>query len=1115
MKKKALALILSLTMLVSSIVPGLMVSANGTTTSDITTIEEVETPLSSEPDKGTQTPETTEPTVPGEGETTEPTVPGEGETTEPTVPGEGGTTEPTVPGEGGTTEPTVPGEGGTTEPTDPENPAIDAEAIYNCFMACTTIEEIEALKVQISDEEWAALSDDQKAAIEEHIASLKGKDETDTSAEELYNRFMACTTIEEIEALKAQLTEENWAKLSEEQKAAIEAHIAELEQAQQPDEEQIMAAVMALVAEDVPDEKVSIDNKWFSFEGVPEDQKPASFTIYEGELKAGNLPTIEGYEFEKATYNGTEVLSVGQVTYDGKTYVYYETAASEGSPVRLVLPEGKTIVLNYKKTAVDITYTVTVDSQPQNPQDDGSISVSGISYGQTTESTVTIIPATNPKTVFPGNGYTFEVTIPRGYQATVTANSETLAPKLGESPSYTLQNNTVVKTEGTDYLTHALYTVENTQEAQTVNVALTKDNTHNFNADLIRQTIYFGGGDRVSSSNINGGTWEGNFTGDTVSWVFETEKQYATWLQGKPNPKWLLNVLQINGADLIIPFTDNQTKITELPSGTIISITRSRHDANELEGRYAWYKYTITATNCHEDLVVTGGNLNGTTHNEYMPYEFIGVDTFEYQTNNRWVEAKISQPFSANTVDRTQFRFKLKPGYGEPKFDINGAQFNATFNEEDQYYYVQFDVPDTFPALITIDAEEVLMKVAYQAGQSADGQTINADNMPTDDKTYSLSGEHEILIPTNIPVDKDNKYVFLGWANGTHDGTIAELYQPGDKVELADLKGSTDTVTFTAKWIDAAQAEKINITVEIWDIDNKANKIDELKNIQVPKGTSVVLQLEAQPIKDWTNEHKEYKVDKDNPENQKVYTPAEIAANPTIKLYVKEKEATIKYEVVGPDGVTGFGAVAPESETVKVKTGTAQGATPTAGTGYRFVGWYADKECTEAVNEEWVNKDTNELTPQNTGDMWVENPKDDEKENVITYYAKFEVGYADLTITAGSVDNTYGDQCFIYIIQGTDDQTNSINMKVAVPAGESRTITHLPIGTYKVTEEGKWSWRYNNKNDTSEEITLQAENTNEVPFNEHTLTNSKWLSGCSHNIDAVKSFFGGLLSMMK
>ena len=47
MKKKALALILSLTMLVSSVVPGLLVSANVTTTSDITTIEEVETPLSS------------------------------------------------------------------------------------------------------------------------------------------------------------------------------------------------------------------------------------------------------------------------------------------------------------------------------------------------------------------------------------------------------------------------------------------------------------------------------------------------------------------------------------------------------------------------------------------------------------------------------------------------------------------------------------------------------------------------------------------------------------------------------------------------------------------------------------------------------------------------------------------------------------------------------------------------------------------------------------------------------------------------------------------------------------------------------------------------------------
>ena len=1180
MKKKALALILSLTMLVSSVVPGLLVSANGTTTSDITTIEEVETPLSSGEDE-TQPPEggsTTNPTNPGEGGTEGGTTnPGEGGTEGGTTnPGEGGTEGGTTnPGEGGneggTTNPgeggneggtTNPGEGGNeggnTNPGEGEgneggetNPGeggteggetdISAEELYNRFMACTSIEQIEALRAQVSEEDWAKLTDEQKAKIEEYIANLKGEGgETDVSAEELYNRFMACKTIEEIEALKAQLTEEDWAKLTDDQKAAIEKYIAELEQAseglpfdQLPLEEQ--QVVMAMVMADTQDAGTIIDAKWFSFTKDGKSvEAPTGFSGFPaGDITidtAPKYPEADNYVFEKATYNNTEVYSVGQVNYNGGSYVYYETKDSANSPVRLVLPDYGKIVLNYKQTAVDITYTVTVDNQPQNPQDDGSISVSGIPYGQATESTVTVIPATNPKTVFPGNGYTFEVSIPRGYTARVTVNGgEELTPELGVSPSYTLKNDTVVKDEGTDYLTHALYTVEKAEGAQTVTVALTPDNAHNFSAELISQTKYFGEqhrGERVSSTKVNDNNgYTGDFTGDTVSWVFETEHNIQRWEY--PQPKWLLNVLQINGVDLTIPFTDNQTITTTLPSGTEISIERiiQYSETGFLDReKHTWYKYTITATNCHEDLVVTGGNLNGTTHNEYMPYAFNNVvDVFGYYDKTEgWLNAAESQPFAADTVgsDSTgyQFRFKLKPGYANPTFSINDIKWSNlsgndefVYSETDGYYYLKAKQV-SYPALITINAKEILMKVAYQAGQSEDEKPIHADNMPTDDNQYSLSGEHEILIPTNIPVDQENKYVFLGWMNGNHTGEDgkAPLYQPGDKVELADLDGNYDTVTFTAKWINAALAEKINITVEIWDMDKQDEKIGELTNIQVPKGTSVVVKLDSPVVQKWFTDNPAYKSAQPQ-ENQPVYTPAYIKEHGnTVKLEVREKEATIEYKVVGPDGEVDtegkVGTVKPESELVKVKTGEAQGATPTVGTGYRFVGWFTDENCEKPVDENWIGNG-NKLTPQKTDDMWVENPKDDEKENVITYYAKFEVGYADLTIEAKAAKDADPDQCFIYNING-----EGISMKVAVPAGSSRTICHLPIGSYTVTEQGSWSWRYNQETEQTKEIVYGKENT--VSFN-HTLEKTQWLSGCSHNIDAVKSFFGGLLSMMK
>ena len=297
MKKKALALILSLTMLVSSVVPGLLVSANGTTTSDITTIEEVETPLSSEPDDETQPPEggsTTNPTNPGEGGTEGGTTnPGEGGTEGGTTnPGEGGTEGGTTnPGEGGT-------EGGTTNPGEGEGGETDisAEELYNRFMACTTIEEIETLKAQVSEEDWAKLTDDQKAKIEEYIANLKGEGETDVSAEELYNRFMACKTIEEIEELKAQISEEDWAKLSEEQKKAIEEYIetlkAQTETAKFEDRynrimsAQTSAEVEAIIKEFADEAELEAFMKWMQDNGKLEALQQHLSDVYASEYEA-------------------------------------------------------------------------------------------------------------------------------------------------------------------------------------------------------------------------------------------------------------------------------------------------------------------------------------------------------------------------------------------------------------------------------------------------------------------------------------------------------------------------------------------------------------------------------------------------------------------------------------------------------------------------------------------------------------------------------------------------------------------------------------------------------------------------------------------------------------
>ncbi len=121
-------------------------------------------------------------------------------------------------------------------------------------------------------------------------------------------------------------------------------------------------------------------------------------------------------------------------------------------------------------------------------------------------------------------------------------------------------------------------------------------------------------------------------------------------------------------------------------------------------------------------------------------------------------------------------------------------------------------------------------------------------------------------------------------------------------------------------------------------------------------------------------------------ENHKL-VPAKVGdKNVAATYYAKfvENEVTINYKGVTPDGTVfeesaAFGTVTPNSESVKVLTGTTAGSTAAANTNYRFVGWYLDEACTQPVNASWVNEN-HKLVPA----------KVEGKNVAATYYAKFE-----------------------------------------------------------------------------------------------------------------------------
>lgn len=192
-----------------------------------------------------------------------------------------------------------------------------------------------------------------------------------------------------------------------------------------------------------------------------------------------------------------------------------------------------------------------------------------------------------------------------------------------------------------------------------------------------------------------------------------------------------------------------------------------------------------------------------------------------------------------------------------------------------------------------------------------------------------------------------------------------------------------------------------------------------------------------------------------------------------IKFYYAENEATINYVVVGPDGC---GTVTPKSETVKVASATnAVGATATANTNYRFVGWYDKPECTgDALSTVAYFK------PSKPGDVWKDK----------TYYAKFELDVADLTITKRGWESIDENQSFLFTVTGP----NGFTLDVVIHGIGSVTIKDLLVGTYTITEKTNWSWRYHPLEDTTKSITLTAGGSNIVEYG-NSRSKLYWLDG--------------------
>lgn len=207
-------------------------------------------------------------------------------------------------------------------------------------------------------------------------------------------------------------------------------------------------------------------------------------------------------------------------------------------------------------------------------------------------------------------------------------------------------------------------------------------------------------------------------------------------------------------------------------------------------------------------------------------------------------------------------------------------------------------------------------------------------------------------------------------------------------------------------------------------------------------------------------------------------------------FYYAQKEYTIHYVPVCSDSDrTGFGALSLFSE-IAPSTANLSGSTATAATGYRFKGWYSDKECKNLLSELPHYKPAS-ITP--------------DANDACYYYALFEPIITTLTITKEAVNMPGGaNHSFVFSIVGKNTNNKHINLTVTINGSGSLTIENLPIGEYTVTELTDWSYQYTA--DLTAQTVETVENVSKTCQFKNTYKGSDWLGDEDYEDNEFKTY---------
>ncbi len=357
-------------------------------------------------------------------------------------------------------------------------------------------------------------------------------------------------------------------------------------------------------------------------------------------------------------------------------------------------------------------------------------------------------------------------------------------------------------------------------------------------------------------------------------------------------------------------------------------------------------------------------------------------------------------------------------------------------------WQLAFPQKDALSAMLTLDATVIKLP----AGQWGN-VVITAQWMPLNytvifdlaDGSERTQVPYDITKPINLPQPSRIGYGFAGWAVTSDDRTGN---WPADDLDAGVLQlpaGRYGDAILTAKWITIPYTISFN---GAGGFAPAAIGYTVDRGVVIPTSTRPGYTFLGWKVTTPAG------VDHNWPAalEANFLTPTGLWGNVTLEAMWKENTVTFSYVPATPGGT-----VTPGSELVGADTG-APAARPVPNPGYRFVGWYLDAECRVPVPVQTVDPLTGTLKPA----------KDAESSLYVggTYYAKFALILSDLTVTVTGID---AEQPLLFNIVGRPAaaELSPVVLTVALGAGEtSVTVTDLPIGTYTVSEQDGWSWRY-------------------------------------------------------